>query len=156
MRDDCNVILKELYGDFYSKSYELMKKREPLYGNSDQDLTLFLKFLNDHDMKNYASFLSDLEKDKPFSNEYEYDDKNFEFYNKYFQPDNEFYLHLKGDFRDEENGTRSLGIRNNKILFKNNILIKFLSASTIINASNQLDEILLQHVFGIFLEEYGT
>ena len=108
MKEDSNTILKELYDDFYAKSFKLMKKHEPLYANSDSDFALFLKFLNDHDMKNYASFLLDLEKDRLLFNDYE--KESFETYSKYFQPTESEYLHLKDDFqKEEEFGTRNLG-----------------------------------------------
>ncbi len=112
-----------------------MKKTDPLYANSDQDFDLFLKFLKNHEMANYASFLHNFEKDKSLLIEFE--KENIDIYHKYFQPDNEAFLHLKIDLLRDDEGKRNLAYNIN-------------------SAAKQLDEVLLSYVFGIFLEEYGT
>ena len=110
-----------------------MKKSDLLDANSDQDFDLFMKFLKAHDMNNYVNFLQNYEKDKALLIEFE--KENCDFYHKFFQPENEAFLHLSVDLlKDDEGGMRNM----------------------INSASKQLDEVLLSYVFGIFLEEYGT
>ena len=88
----------------------MVKKNDQLYANSDQDFEWFLKFLKDHEMNNYASFLSSYDKDK--SQILEYEKESLESYHKYFTPDNnnDFYLHLNDGQKDDEGGTRSFGL----------------------------------------------
>lgn len=107
LRDENFHILADIYDDFYTKTFELVKKNDPLYANSDQDFDLFLKFLKDHDMDNYASFLSNFEKDKNLLIEFE---KDIESYKNYFNPSDKSYLHLDIDIQlDEDGNPRNLG-----------------------------------------------
>lgn len=58
-------------------------------------------------MDNYASFLSDFEKDKNLLIEFA---KDIESYKSYFDPGNKLYLHLDIDIQfDEDGNARDLG-----------------------------------------------
>lgn len=110
LREETLKMLYDLYDGFYIKTYNLVKKNDLHYANSDQEFELFLNFLKDHDMSNYAAFLSDFEKDRSVFVEFEFEKEKVDCYQKYFNPQSEFFLHLKMDLQyDEEGNTRNLG-----------------------------------------------
>lgn len=92
--------------EFFKRNFELVRKLEPLYANSDQDFELFMSFLKFHEMKNYADFLEIYEKDKSLLLEKE----SYQSYDKFLTEKGECYLNLG---TNEENDQQNIGMLMN-------------------------------------------
>ena len=88
--------------EFFKRNFELVRKLEPLYANSDQDFDLFMNFLKFHEMKNYAEFLEIYEKDKSLLLEKE----SYQSYDKFLREDGESYLNFR---INEDNDQQNIG-----------------------------------------------
>lgn len=105
--------------EFFKRNFELVRKLEPLYANSDQDFELFMNFLKFHEMKNYAEFLEIYEKDKSLLLEKE----SYQNYDKFLRENGESYLNLR---INEDNDQQNIGKKLHIVISYDKIIFFYL------------------------------